>query len=112
MTVVLTADELADRTRRAMRAAMSAAHELGVRARTATVLHDVFSVVVHLEPEPVVARIPVVSTGDESPQRQIGRQQRELDVAAWLHRRGVPVIPPSPRLPRRPVRRDGFSMTF
>lgn len=112
MTVVLTADELADRTRRAMRAAMSAARELGVRARTATVLHDVFSVVVHLEPEPVVARIPVVSTGDESPQRQIGRQQRELDVAAWLHRRGVPVIPPSPRLPRRPVRRDGFSMTF
>lgn len=112
MTLVLTQDELADRTRRAAQAAMSAAHDLGVGAQTATVLHDVFSVVVHLEPEPVVARIPVVSTDDSSPQRQADRQQRELDVAAWLHRRAVPVIPPSPRLPRRPVRRDGFSMTF
>ena len=109
---MLTADELAERSRRAARAARDVAVEHGLRVHSATILHDVFSVVVHLEPEPVVARIPVVSTGDASPQRQAARQQRELDVAAWLHRNGVPVVPPSPRLPRRPVRRDGFPMTF
>ena len=109
---MLTADELAERTRRATGAAMSAACDLGLRVESPTVLHDVFSVVVHLEPEPVVARVPVVSTGDPSPQRQTARQQRELDVAAWLHRLGVPVVPPAQGLPRQPVRRDGFAMTF
>jgi hypothetical protein len=31
---------------------------------------------------------------------------------AWLAEQGHPVIPPSPLVPREPVRRDGFSMTF
>ncbi|MCE0444767.1 aminoglycoside phosphotransferase family protein [Streptomyces tricolor] len=40
------------------------------------------------------------------------RQQAELDVTRWLADQGCPVIPPSPLVPREPVRRDGFSMTF
>ncbi len=108
----MTPDELADRTRRATRAAVDAGSELGLRVERGRVLHDVFSVVVHLEPEPVVARIPVVLTASADPRRQAARQQRELDVVDWLDRRGVPVIPPAPGIPRSPVRRDGFPMTF
>lgn len=108
----MTARELADRTRRATEAAVEAAKDLGLRAERPVVMHDVFSVVVHLAPEPVVARIPVVSTGATAPEEQAARQQRELDAVAWLDQHGVPVVPPSPRVPRKPVRRDGFPMTF
>ncbi|ORB30982.1 phosphotransferase [Mycolicibacterium parafortuitum] len=108
----MTPEELAERTRRATDAAVAAGRELGLGIEQPTVLHDVFSVVVHLRPEPVVARIPVVTTANPLPDRQNARQQRELDVAAWLDTQGVPVVPPSVRVPRRPVRRDGFAMTF
>lgn len=101
-----------DRTERAVAAAVLAARDLGLDVERGEVLHDVFSVVVHLVPEPVVARVPVVLTAGTEPARQAARQQRELDVVDWLDRRGVPVVPPSPRVPRAPVRRDGFSMTF
>lgn len=109
---MLTPAELADRSRRAVTAAVAAAGELGIRSDGPVVLHDVFSVVVHLAPHPVVARIPVVLTGDLDPDRQAARQQRELDVVAWLHGEGVAVVPPSDLVPRAPVRRDGFPMTF
>ncbi|WP_343231399.1 phosphotransferase family protein [Saccharopolyspora ipomoeae] len=33
-------------------------------------------------------------------------------MVAWLAEQGHPVIPPSPLVPREPVLRDGFSMTF
>lgn len=108
----MTPDELAERTRRATAAAVDAGRDLGLRVERATVLHDVFSVVVHLEPEPVVARIPVVLTASTVPERQAARQQRELDVVAWLDAQGVPVVAPARGVPRSPVRHDGFPMTF
>ncbi|MGE2836243.1 phosphotransferase [Mycobacterium sp. SMC-4] len=112
MATPMTTEQLADRTRRAAAAALRAATELGLGAERATVLHDVFSVVVHLDPEPVVARIPVVVTGAATPDDQTRRQQRELEVAAWLAERGVPVVKPAAQVPRAPVRQDGFAMTF
>ncbi|MFC7470274.1 phosphotransferase [Actinomadura keratinilytica] len=33
-------------------------------------------------------------------------------MAHWLDTQGTPVIPPSPLVPRRPVARDGFSLTL
>jgi hypothetical protein len=108
----MTPEELAERTRRAAQAAVDAATELGLHVEKATVLHDVFSVVVHLEPEPVVARIPVVLTAGTAPEQQAARQQRELDVVTWLDGQGVPVVRPSPLVPRNPVRQNGFPMTF
>ncbi|WP_324268242.1 aminoglycoside phosphotransferase family protein [Saccharopolyspora mangrovi] len=33
-------------------------------------------------------------------------------MVTWLAEQGHPVIPPSPLVPREPVQRDGFSMTF
>lgn len=108
----LSPDQLADRCRRAAAAALAAGRGLGLPAESATVLHDVFSVVVRLDPTPVVARVPVVLPQGYTPDLQHARQQRELDVVAWLDAQGVPVVPPSPLVPRTPVRHDGFPMTF
>ncbi|MGK2867587.1 MAG: phosphotransferase [Mycobacterium sp.] len=104
--------QLADRTQRAAAAALAAGRALGLDADRATVLHDVFSVVVHLEPAPVVVRVPVVLPPGYTPELESARQQRELDVVAWLDTQGVPVVPPSPLVPMAPVRHGGFPMTF
>ncbi|MEV0761449.1 aminoglycoside phosphotransferase family protein [Nocardia sp. NPDC050435] len=112
MTDFATPQQLARRTAAAVDAAVGAARELNLAVTDAVVLHDVFSVVVHLAPAPVVARIPTVLPPSETLDTLARRQRAELDVAAWLAARGVPVIPPSPLLPREPVQRDGFSITF
>jgi Phosphotransferase enzyme family len=111
---VLTADELAARTARAVAAATAAGAELGLRVDEPRVLYDVFSVIVHLAPSPVVVRVPTVLPPmySNAPDVQTAQQRSELAVAGWLADRGHPVVPPSPLVPREPVRRDGFSMTF
>ncbi len=112
MTVFLTEEQLAHRTSAAVDAAVGAGRELGLTVTDAEVLHDVFSVVVHLAPAPVVARIPTVLPYREDLDALAVRQRAELDVTRWLADRGTPVIPPSPLVPPAPVRRDGFSITF
>jgi hypothetical protein len=109
---VPTSPDLTGRTRRAAAAALDAGRALGLPATGTTVLHDAFSVVVRLEPTPVVARVQVVLPPGMTPQAQAERQQRELDAVAWLEGKGVPVVAPAPLLPRSPVRRGGFGMTF
>ncbi|WP_049565651.1 phosphotransferase [Streptomyces sp. SBT349] len=111
-TTFLTPRQLADRTSAAVEAAVAAGRELGLTVTDPTVLHDVFSVVVHLAPSPVVARIPTVLPQSEDLAALARRQRDELDVTRWLDDRGIPVIAPSPLVPREPVQRDGFSMTF
>ncbi|MGY1439017.1 phosphotransferase [Streptomyces reniochalinae] len=108
----LTPDQLAARTSRARDAAVAAGRALGLTVTDARVLHDVFSVVVHLAPSPVVVRVPTVLPSYADPDTQAERQRRELDVVGRLAREGTPVIPPSPLVPAEPVRRDGFSMTL
>ncbi|GAB2739246.1 aminoglycoside phosphotransferase family protein [Salinifilum aidingensis] len=107
----MTADQLAARTSRAFDAAVAAGRDLGLAASDAGVLHDMFSVVVHLAPSPVVVRVPTVLPSYTDLESQAARQQAELDVVARLAERGQPVIPPSPLVPREPVQRNGFSMT-
>lgn len=108
----MTADQLADRTRRAIEAATGAGRQLGLTISEPVVIHDAFSVVVHLAPSPVVARVPVVlPEGFELP-AQATRQSRELAAVAWLASRGLRVVRPSPLVPRSPVQLDGFSITF
>ncbi|MEV8375154.1 phosphotransferase [Kribbella sp. NPDC056861] len=106
-------ETLAARTDQAVAAAAAAARDLGLTVTDPTVLYDVFSVVVHLKPAPVVARIPVVLP---KPLQDLAvearRQQTELDVAQWLVEQGHPVVAPSPLVPLEPVQRDGFSMTL
>lgn len=103
---------MARRTSAAVDAAVGAGRALGLVVSDAEVLHDLFSVVVHLAPSPVVARIPTVLPHTASLDAQAGRQRTELEVTRWLADQGTPVIPPSPLVPMEPVRRDGFSMTF
>lgn len=97
------------RTAAAVDAAVGAARDLGLTVTDAKMLHDIFSVVVHLAPEPVVARVPTVLPPSEDLASLARRQRLELDVAQWLADQGVPVIPPSKL---EPVQRDGFSITF
>ena len=67
-------------TENAVQAAATAARDLGLTVTDPTVLYNAFSVVVHLKPSPVVARVPMnlpdYLTGVEVAVR---RQQRELD---------------------------------
>lgn len=112
MTDFMTPQQMAHRTSAAVDAAVGAGRDLGLAVTDATVLHDLFSVVVHLAPAPVVARIPTVLPHSAGHDSQARRQQAELDVTRWLADQGTPVIPPSPLVPREPVQRDGFSMTF
>lgn len=112
MTTFLTPQQLAGRTSAAVEAAVAAGRGLGLTVNDPTLLHDVFSVVVHLAPSPVVARIPTVLPRPDDLAALARRQQDELDVTSWLDGQGIPVIAPSPLLPQEPVQCDGFSMTF
>jgi hypothetical protein len=112
MTDFATPEDIANRTNAATRAAVTAGRGLGLEITEGKVLYELFSVVVHLAPSPVVARIPTVLPHTTTLDDLAKRQQQELDVAQWLHDQGIPVIPPSPLLERKPVQRDGFSMTF
>jgi hypothetical protein len=111
-TAPLTPADLQARTARAVTAAVNAGLALGLRVDEPKVLHDVFSVVVHLAPSPVVVRVPVVLPPGLDAARQAARQARELAVVSWLDGQGLPVVRPSPLVPSAPVQRDGFSMTF
>jgi len=111
-TPSLSSAELAARTGRAVAAAVDAGRELGLIVTDPQVLHDSFSVIVHLAPAPVVARVPVVLPAGLQPNAQRARQERELAVTAWLAGRGLPVVRPSPLVPALPAQRDGLSITF
>lgn len=112
MTDFATPEQIAHRTNAAKEAAVAAGRDLGLEITEGKVLYELFSVVVHLAPAPVVARIPTVLPHTTTLEDLARRQQQELDVAQWLHDQGTPVIPPSPQVPRKPVQRDGFSITF
>lgn len=111
---MLTSDEIAARARRAVDAAAAAGRDLGLDVHEPRVLYDVFSVVVHLSPAPVVARVPVVlpRTVRADPAAQAAQQRAELAATAWLARHGHPVVAPTPHVPPGPVPRDGWSITF
>lgn len=111
MTTFATPEEIANRTNAAREAAVAAGRELGLEIAEGEVLYELFSVVVHLAPSPVVARVPTVLPHTTTLEDLAERQQRELDVARWLHEQGTPVIPPS-ELTTKPVQKDGFSITF
>lgn len=109
---LLSSEELAARSQRAVAAATAAGRELGLSVESPTIVHDRFAAVVHLAPSPVVVRVPVVLPDGYELSMLTPRQTRELTAVAWLADRGQPVVRPSPLVPRVPVVRDGFSMTF
>lgn len=107
-----TPADLPARTARAVEAAAAVARRLGITVTDPRVLHDAFSVVVHLYPAPLVARVPIVLPPGLPRSELLARQRRELAVVQWLAARGEPVVVPSPLVPTQPVVRDDLSMTF
>ena len=95
--------------RDAVAAAVGVARAHGIRVDEPAVLHDLFSVRVHLRPAPLVARVPTWVARLRSDR---GGLARELDVARHLVRAGLPVVPPSPELPAGPHHRDGFTISY
>ncbi|MGW4129721.1 hypothetical protein [Amycolatopsis japonica] len=55
---MITDEQRAARTARAVAAAVSAGRDLGITVTEPEVLYDVFSVIVRLAPSPVVVRVP------------------------------------------------------
>lgn len=107
----LTESDLTARTQRAVAAAVNAGRDLGMTVDQGLVLHDAFSVLVHLSPAPIVVRVPVALPVGLDLEQQRLRQKRELAVVSWLASQGEAVVAPSP-LVAGPVQHDGFSMTF
>ena len=81
---MLTSDDLAARTDRAVAAAVDAGRGLGLVVTDPRVLYDMFSVVVHLWPAPVVVRVPTVvpRTVIADPDTQAAQQRREGELCA------------------------------
>lgn len=109
---MITAEEVHARMERGAQAAAGMGRDLGLEVSETIVLHNAFSVVVHLSPSPVVARVPLVVPPGMEGDALLVRQQRELDFVGWLAGTGLAVVRPSPLVPARPYVRDGFAMTF
>jgi Ser/Thr protein kinase RdoA (MazF antagonist) len=94
----------------AARAAVSVAAQLGVACDEPAILADGANVIVHLSPSPVVAKV-AASTPAVRPD-VAAWLQRELDVAGYLARMGVPVLVPSGEVPATVHSSDGHVMSF
>lgn len=96
MKSFMTAEQIAHRTRRAVDAAVHAGRAQGLVVTDARVLYDAFSVVVHLAPSPVVARVPTVLPHHADLDSVSGRQRAELAVTGWLADRARRSSHPAP----------------
>jgi hypothetical protein len=99
-----------ERQRRAVEAVVSHARENGLRVEEPTVLNDLFSLMVHLKPAPVVARVATCMPKLRTPIE--GWLEREIAVTTYLAEQGAPVVVPSRELPPGPHERDGFPISF
>jgi hypothetical protein len=86
----------------AVRAAVAAAASLGVASGA--------NVIVHLLPSPVVAKVAASTPAVRAD--AAAWLQRELDLALFLMRAGVPVMEPSREVPAAVQHRDGHVMSF
>ena len=85
-----------ERSRRSVAAAASLGRENGLRVEEPTVLNDLFSLMVHLKPTPVVARVATCMPKLRTPIAPW--LEREIAVTPFLSKRGAPVVAPSPEL--------------
>jgi Phosphotransferase enzyme family len=97
-------------TARAVAAAASVATAHGVSVDDPHVLADAYSVRVHLQPAPIVARISTITSLLRSPIESW--LLREISVAEFLVSKGTKVVAPSDILPPGPHYYDGLFMTF
>ena len=96
--------------RRAVNAAVAHARKNGLRVEEPTVLNDLFSLMVHLKPAPVVARVATCMPRLRTPIEDW--LEREIAVTEYLLDQGAPVVAPSRELPPGPHERDRYWMSF
>jgi hypothetical protein len=90
--------------------AVAVAAEHGIAAAEPVVLHDRGNLLVHLAPAPLVARIAWVTA---LARPDVGDYlARDVEIAEYLDKVGIPVVGPSRELPAGPHERDGHLITF
>lgn len=91
----------------AVSAAVAVARAVGLRVREPALLRAVATTVVHLVPEPIVAR---VVSDDDTDRRQ--SLERELTITAFLAQEGGKVAAPARSVHPGPYERDGMLVTL
>jgi hypothetical protein len=99
-----------ERSRQAVSIAVALARENGLHVEEPTILNDLFSLMVHLRPAPVVARVATIMPKLRRPIS--AWLEREIAVTTYLSEKGAPVVAPSRELPPGPHERDGFWISF
>lgn len=89
--------EHSPRAQRAVQLAAAVAGDHDLPTDDLRVLHDSFSVIVHLAPAPVVLRVPTLTLVPLA--EDVAQRQREIEVSAWLVGQDFPVVAPSDLLP-------------
>jgi len=101
---------LGDLTRGALAAAVAVARELGLDVGQPRVLANDQSLLVHLSPSPVVARVATrIAWSRPDPAAWLAR---EVAVASHAAANGGSVVPPTSQADPGPHTRDGYAMTL
>jgi hypothetical protein len=101
----LSADE---RQARAINAAQVIAEEHGAQPGRPVILKDTNHTIVHLAPQPIVAKVSV----EKRFRHDSSSLEREVVVARLLAEAGAPVVRPTNTLPPGPHYIDGVELTF
>jgi hypothetical protein len=97
-------------TNRAIAASLATASNHGISVDDPKTLADAYSVRVHLQPAPIVARVSTLTSILRYPIESW--LLREIEVSEFLAASCVPVVPPSDLLPSSVHSHDGLFMTF
>jgi molybdopterin-guanine dinucleotide biosynthesis protein A len=100
--------EAVERRERALGAAAEAAAAHGLDGLEPRILADWNDTIVHLRPEPLVARV-ATSPFRADPKAELAR---EVSIARAVVERGGPALPPATHLPAGPHRAHGLALTF
>jgi hypothetical protein len=97
-----------ERQARAINAAQAIAQEHGAQAGRPVILKDTNHTIVHLAPNPIVAKVSV----DKRFRHDSSSLEREVVVARILADAGAPVVRPANTPPPGPHYMDGMELTF
>jgi hypothetical protein len=97
-----------ERQARATMAAQAIAEEHGLQPGRPVILKDTNHTIVHLAPQPIVAKVSV----EKRFRHDSSSLEREVVVARLLAEAGAPVVRPTISLPPGPHYMDGVELTF
>jgi len=97
-----------ERRTRAINAAQVIAQEHGAKAGRPVILKDTNHTIVHLAPEPIVAKVSV----EKRFRHDSSSLEREVVVTRLLAEAGAPVVRPAQTLPAGPHCMDSVELTF